>query len=92
MMEVFAAFGAHTDYEMGRIVDAVKKLPGGDNTVFIYIAGDNGASAEAVSKDRSTKTFSSTASPRSGRTTSKRSMNSADRSISTTSPRPGPMR
>jgi arylsulfatase len=46
MMEVFAAFGAHTDYEMGRVVDAVKKLPGGDNTVFIYIAGDNGASAE----------------------------------------------
>lgn len=46
MMEVFAAFGAQTDYEMGRIIDAVKKLPGGDNTVFIYIAGDNGASAE----------------------------------------------
>ena len=46
MMEVFAAFGAHTDYEMGRVVDAVKKLPGGDNTVFIYIAGDNGSSAE----------------------------------------------
>lgn len=46
MMEVFAAFGAQTDYEMGRIVDAVKQQPGGDNTVFIYIAGDNGASAE----------------------------------------------
>ena len=46
MMEVFAAFGAQTDYEMGRIIDAVKELPGGDNTIFIYIAGDNGASAE----------------------------------------------
>ena len=46
MMEVFAAFGAQTDYEMGRIIHAVKKLPGGENTVFIYIAGDNGASAE----------------------------------------------
>ncbi|MBB6095812.1 arylsulfatase [Povalibacter uvarum] len=46
MMEVFAGFGAHTDHEMGRIVDAVKRLPGGDNTLFIYIAGDNGASAE----------------------------------------------
>ncbi len=46
MMEVFAAFGANADYEMGRVIDAVKALPGGDNTVFIYIAGDNGASAE----------------------------------------------
>jgi arylsulfatase len=46
MMEAFAAFGAQVDFEMGRIIDAVKKLPGGDNTVFIYIAGDNGSSAE----------------------------------------------
>jgi arylsulfatase A-like enzyme len=46
MMEVFAAFGAHADHHMGRIVDAVKRMPGGDNTLFIYIAGDNGASAE----------------------------------------------
>jgi arylsulfatase len=46
MMEVFAAYGAHCDYHMGRIVDAVKQLPGAENTLFIYIAGDNGASAE----------------------------------------------
>ena len=46
MMEVFAAYGAECDYEMGRIVDAVKAMPGADNTIFIYIAGDNGASAE----------------------------------------------
>jgi arylsulfatase A-like enzyme len=46
MMEVFAAFGAHTDHQMGRIVDAVKQLPDTENTLFIYIAGDNGASAE----------------------------------------------
>jgi arylsulfatase len=46
MMEVFAAFGAQTDYEMGRIIDAARNMPGGDNTIFIYIAGDNGASAE----------------------------------------------
>src|SRR5262245_14862654 len=38
MMEVFAGYGAHCDYEMGRVVDAVKKLPGADNTIFIYIA------------------------------------------------------
>lgn len=46
MMEVFAAFGAHCDYEMGRIVEAVKQLPDADNTLIIYIAGDNGSSAE----------------------------------------------
>jgi len=46
MMEVFAAYGAHCDHEMGRIVDAVKQLPGAENTIFIYIAGDNGSSAE----------------------------------------------
>ena len=31
---------------MGRIIDAVKQLPDADNTLFIYIAGDNGSSAE----------------------------------------------
>jgi arylsulfatase A-like enzyme len=46
MMEVFAAYGAECDYEMGRIVDAVKAMPDGDNTIIIYMAGDNGASAE----------------------------------------------
>ncbi len=46
MMEVFAGFGANVDHEMGRIIEAVKALPGGDNTLFIYIAGDNGSSAE----------------------------------------------
>ena len=34
------------DHEMGRVVDAVKQLPNADNTLFIYIAGDNGSSAE----------------------------------------------
>lgn len=46
MMEVFAAYGAHCDYEMGRIVDAAKELPDADNTLFLYILGDNGSSAE----------------------------------------------
>lgn len=46
MMEVFAAYGAHVDHHMGRVIDAVKQLPDADNTLFIYIAGDNGASAE----------------------------------------------
>lgn len=46
MMEVFAGYAAHVDHHMGRIVDAVKQLPNADNTIIIYIAGDNGASAE----------------------------------------------
>jgi arylsulfatase len=46
MMEVYAAYGAHADYHMGRVIDAVKLMPGGENTIFIYVAGDNGASAE----------------------------------------------
>jgi arylsulfatase len=46
MMEVFAGFGAHVDYEMGRVLDAVAALPDADNTLVIYILGDNGASAE----------------------------------------------
>src|SRR5262245_50025382 len=46
MMEVFAGFGAHVDHEMGRVVDAIKQMPDADNTLIIYIAGENGASAE----------------------------------------------
>ena len=46
MMEVFAGYSAHVDHHMGRVIDAVKQLPNADNTIFIYIAGDNGASAE----------------------------------------------
>ena len=44
--EVFAGFLAHTDHEIGRLLDAVNALPDGDNTLIIYIAGDNGPSAE----------------------------------------------
>lgn len=46
MMEVFAGYAAQCDYELGRVVEACKELPDSDNTLIIYIAGDNGASAE----------------------------------------------
>jgi arylsulfatase A-like enzyme len=46
MMEVFAAFTAETDHEMGRLLDVVRSLPDADNTMVIYQVGDNGASAE----------------------------------------------
>ncbi|ULQ58098.1 sulfatase-like hydrolase/transferase [Flavihumibacter rivuli] len=45
-MEVYAGFADHTDYEIGRLVKTLEDLGVMDNTVFIFIAGDNGASAE----------------------------------------------
>ncbi len=44
--EVYAAFLAQTDYEIGRLIDSVRKGPNGENTLVFYIVGDNGASAE----------------------------------------------
>jgi arylsulfatase A-like enzyme len=45
-MENFADFYEHTDYEIGRLVDGLEELGEFDNTLFIYILGDNGSSAE----------------------------------------------
>jgi arylsulfatase A-like enzyme len=45
-MEVFAGFGEEVDHEVGRLVAALDDLGVMDDTLFIYIAGDNGASAE----------------------------------------------
>ena len=45
-MEVFAAFGEHTDHEIGRVVKAIEDMGELDNTLIVYIVGDNGASAE----------------------------------------------
>jgi arylsulfatase A-like enzyme len=45
-MEVFAAFAAQTDYEIGRLVKAVEEMGQMDNTLIFYILGDNGASPE----------------------------------------------
>jgi len=45
-METFAGFMGHTDHEVGRLVDAIDDIGALDNTLFIYIVGDNGSSAE----------------------------------------------
>ncbi|MDM0029715.1 arylsulfatase [Variovorax saccharolyticus] len=45
-MEVFAGFAEQADHEIGRLVKAIEDLGAMDNTLFIYVAGDNGASAE----------------------------------------------
>ncbi|MFN8624742.1 MAG: arylsulfatase [Candidatus Binatia bacterium] len=45
-MEVFAGFLAHTDHEIGRLLQVVQQGPRGDNTLILYIVGDNGSSGE----------------------------------------------
>jgi arylsulfatase len=45
-METYAGFSEHTDNEIGRLYSAVEEVGQADNTLFIYIVGDNGASAE----------------------------------------------
>jgi len=45
-MEVYAGFAEHTDHEVGRLVSAIEDLGEMDNTLFLYVVGDNGASAE----------------------------------------------
>jgi arylsulfatase A-like enzyme len=44
--DVFAAYTAYTDHEIGRVIQAVEDMGKLDNTLIIYIAGDNGTSAE----------------------------------------------
>ncbi|MEQ1699418.1 MAG: arylsulfatase, partial [Ilumatobacteraceae bacterium] len=48
LMECFAGFLAHTDAQIGRVLDAVEQLGVMDNTLVIYVTGDNGASAEGT--------------------------------------------
>ena len=43
---VYAAYLAYTDHEIGRVVQAVRDMGKLDDTLIIYISGDNGASAE----------------------------------------------
>jgi arylsulfatase A-like enzyme len=46
--EVFAAYTAYTDFEIGRVIQAVEDMGKLDNTLIIYIDGDNGTSAEGT--------------------------------------------
>ena len=48
LMETFAGFLAHTDAQIARVIDALDDLEIADNTLVIYITGDNGASAEGT--------------------------------------------
>jgi arylsulfatase A-like enzyme len=48
LMEVFAGFLEHTDAQVERVIDAVTELGCFDDTLIIYLTGDNGASAEGT--------------------------------------------
>jgi arylsulfatase len=47
-MDVYGAYLAYTDHEIGRLIQAVEDMGQLDNTLIIYISGDNGASAEGM--------------------------------------------
>jgi arylsulfatase len=44
--DIFGAYAAYTDHEIGRVIQAVEDIGKLDNTLIIYISGDNGCSAE----------------------------------------------
>jgi len=46
LMENYAAYMAYTDHEIGRLIDSLSESGELDNTLVMYIVGDNGASAE----------------------------------------------
>lgn len=46
LMEVYAGFAEHTDYNAGRLLDELQKMGIAENTLVFYIWGDNGSSAE----------------------------------------------
>jgi arylsulfatase len=46
--DIYGAYLAYADHEIGRVIQAVEDLGELDNTLIIYIGGDNGASAEGM--------------------------------------------
>jgi len=60
--DVFGAYLAYTDHEIGRVIQAVEDMGQLDNTLIIYIAGDNGASPEGMLPCRWTPRCSGTRS------------------------------
>lgn len=47
-VDVFAAYVAYTDHEIGRVIQAIEDIGKLDNTLIIYINGDNGTSSEGT--------------------------------------------
>ena len=47
-MEVYAGYSENADYNVGRVIDAIEELGELDNTLILWIWGDNGASMEGT--------------------------------------------
>ncbi len=47
-MEVYSGFSENADYNVGRVIDAIEELDELDNTLILWIWGDNGASMEGT--------------------------------------------
>ena len=58
-MEVYAGYLTYTDHEIGRVVDHLKATGQYDNTLFVVIVGDNGASKEGTVNGDIDRTISS---------------------------------
>lgn len=48
LMEVFAGYAEHADYNAGRVIDEIQRQGKLDNTLIFYIWGDNGSSSEGL--------------------------------------------
>ena len=48
LMEIFAGFTEHADYNAGRVIDEIERQGKLDNTLIFYIWGDNGSSSEGL--------------------------------------------
>ena len=62
-METFAGFAEHADYETGRLISYLDEIGVLDNTIVIYIAGDNGSSAEGGENGTFNETAALNSSP-----------------------------
>src|SRR5262249_13517369 len=56
--DVYAAYLAYTDHEIGRVIQEIEDEGKLDNTLIIYISGDNGASAEGTPNGTPSETLS----------------------------------
>ena len=48
LMEIFAGFAEHADYNAGKVIDEIEKEGKLNNTLIFYIWGDNGSSSEGL--------------------------------------------
>ena len=92
LMEVYAGLLAHVDHHIGRIIESIKELDAWDNTIFMYIVGDNGASAEGTLHGVWSALRTRTASPKTWIGCWSTWRTSVPRIAKTTTTRPGPGR